>query len=223
MRGKEKLLFATILLGFISAQPKISAHLELGVYSPELTGFESSALFPSPSAATENILLGYGFSYQFYPNARIGYASHVSLELGNINTSPFTRTLTYREFSIESFYRPWKRIEFNFTLSPMYNTGTITMTTEATDAEWDNLLSDFGNTGSTVSRSDEMTASWFGFSSSVGVRYHLFAWMSLEAKIGFMENWYNETDWTFQSNTVTGPVLDLEDVPLVTTRIIFGW
>ncbi|MDP6532810.1 MAG: hypothetical protein QF845_03710 [Candidatus Marinimicrobia bacterium] len=223
MRGKEKLFIASFLAAFATAQPKISGHLEFGIYSPELTGFESSSLFPSPNSVTENILLGYGFLYQFYPNARLGYASHVSLELGNINTSPFTRTLTYREFVIETFYRPWKRVEFNFSLGPMYNSGKITMTTEATDAEWDALLSDFGNSGATVSRSDEMTTSWFGFSSSVGVRYHLMTWMSVEAKIGFMENWYDETGWEFQGETVTGPVLNLEDIPVITTRVIFGW
>ncbi|MBT3216692.1 MAG: hypothetical protein HN647_08025 [Candidatus Marinimicrobia bacterium] len=223
MHGKEKLVFGIIMVGILSAQPKISAHLEMGLYSPELTGFKNSSLFPTPTSVTENILIGYGVSYQFYPNVRVGYASHNSFEIGNINTFPFTRTLTYREFSIESFYRPWKRIEFNFTLSPMYNSGTISMTTDATDQEWDNLLSDFGNPSSIVSRSDQMTTTWFGFTSSIGLRYHLFTWMSLESKIGFMENYYDETKWTFQGDTVTGPVLNLSNVPMITMRIIFGW
>jgi hypothetical protein len=48
-------------------------------------------------------------------------------------------------------------------------------------------------------------------------------WMSVEAKIGFMENWYDETGWEFQGETVTGPVLNLEDIPVITTRVIFGW
>ena len=97
------------------------------------------------------------------------------------------------------------------------------MTTDATDQEWDNLLSDFGNPSSIVSRSDQMTTTWFGFTSSIGLRYHLFTWMSLESKIGFMENYYDETKWTFQGDTVTGPVLNLSNVPMITMRIIFGW
>lgn len=223
MRKSEKLfliLFSSVL---VLAQPKISGHLELGFYSPDLTGFESNELFPTPSAFTENVLLGYGFYYQFYPNARIGYASHVSLEFGKLNSSTFNRTLTYREIAIETFYRPWRRIELNFSLAPMYNSGKINMTTSSSDESWDELLDSFGNSAISAERSDNMTASWFGFASTIGIRYYLFTWMGIEMKIGFMENYYKSSDWKYQNEKVTGPELKLEDLPIFSTRIVFGW
>lgn len=218
-----KLILVVFVNAFLLAQPKISGHLELGFYQPDLTGFESNELFPSPSAVTENILLGYGFYYQFYPNARIGYASHVSMEFGNLNTSAFSRTLIYREIALETFYRPWKRIELNFSLAPMYNSGKIKMTTDSSDQSWDELLVSFGNSSISAERSDEMTASWFGFASAIGVRFYIFTWMGIELKMGFMENYYKSGNWEYQNEKVTGPELKLEDLPVFSSRVVFGW
>ena len=123
-----------------SAQPKLSVDLGLGFYQPTLTGFDENESVPFPAAGilNRNLLLNWGVYYEFFSNARVGYNSFTSLELGKLGLinsaeSIFRRTLRYRMFPIETFFRWRPKIELNFTLAPIWGRGRITVDTSPGD------------------------------------------------------------------------------------------
>jgi len=186
----SKLIFcAGILCASIYAQPKWSFHLGGGFYSPSL-GFldpDSNSVIPSLSSFSKNILLDWGVKYQFYPNARVGYARSNSYHSGKVGDSGFLRTISYRMLTFETFYYPRKRMELNFMLAPMYNKGTVKLTAESSSGDWDTLLGSYGNSSVKLSTDGEMTKRWFGLASMIGFRYYVFSWLAVDGKAGLFK------------------------------------
>jgi len=220
----QPLLVFSLLTGLILAQPRIMVNLNGGYYEPKLPGFDANDQFPSTNIFTKNILLGYGFSYQFFYNARLGVTTLNSFQTGKIqNGARFSRRLAYRMLTIETFFIFKKRLEWNFTLAPMWNKGVITLDTQSDNDDWNALLSSYGNSSIPLQSGDKMKKSWFGFASFIGFRFYLFPWLAFDVKTGFMNNYYKPENWKFQGKKITGPDLKLDKLPLFTGRIIIGW
>ena len=75
-----------LLSASLFAQPKLSFHLGGGFYSPTLGMLDpdSNNVIPSLSAFSTNMVIDWGFKYQFYPNDRNGYAISDSYHSGKV-------------------------------------------------------------------------------------------------------------------------------------------
>ncbi|MFQ6605841.1 MAG: hypothetical protein ACE5D8_09880 [Fidelibacterota bacterium] len=218
------LLLILILLVPLAGQTKWSFNLGGGYYEPTLTGLKSNTELPSLGFLNTKLLVGFGLSYEFFYNARLGLTNYISYHNGKTTAgASFTRKLTYRTIMLETYFRFLRRFEMNFTLAPMINGGSISLDTSAPVSEWDALLSSFGNSSVSVSDRKKMTTTWLGFSSMIGLRYYLLSWLALDVRAGFMNNWYNEKKWKFQGKTVTGPQLKLDKLPLFSFRLYVTW
>ena len=87
----------------------------------------------------------------------------------------------------------------------------------------DSLMVEFNNSGIEVSSADEMTTTFFGITSSIGARYYIKPYLAIETKIGFIENYYLKEKWKFQDKDIKGPDIDMEDLPLFTFGLVYGW
>ena len=83
---KYILIFSFLLSSFsrVSAQPKLSIDLGLGLYQPSLDGFDDNTAFPAKAFLNRNLLLNYGVYYEFFSNARIGYNTFSSFDTGEL-------------------------------------------------------------------------------------------------------------------------------------------
>ena len=155
-----------------------------------------------------------------YYNTRVGFGNWNSFH--SIEDS-FNRRFVYRALIIETYYFQWKNIEFNFLLAPMWNSCKISMDIENENANWSNLLSSFGNTGTYTFKSTAIfNSSWFGFTSSVGIRYYLKSSLGLDLRIGFTSNFYDKAKWKYEGETITGPAIKLDALPLLRIGIVFA-
>ena len=130
------LFMGEILVG----QPKISVDLGIGFYEPTLSGFDDnqSVQFPTKGFFNRNMMINWGIYYEFFNNARIGYNSFTSYDIGKnillLNSEAiFRRSLIYRMFPIETYFRWRPKIELNFTLAPIWGRGRIEMDTTPGD------------------------------------------------------------------------------------------
>ena len=193
----------------------------MGFSSPKYKTFAES---PFPSLGfLESMMFNFSFSYQFYSNARVGYSQWISFKSDKYEGEDFSRSFKYRALVIETFYFPMKQLELNFTLGPMINKGSISLATKQTIDAWDDLLEEFDNSGINVSASDEMTTTFIGITSSVGARYYIRPYTAVELQIGFMENYYNENNWSFKDQDIKGPNIDIKDLPVFTFGMVYGW
>ena len=97
------------------------------------------------------------------------------------------------------------------------------MDIENTNTEWSDLLSSFGNSGSYPIKSQAiMNSSWFGFTSSVGIRYYLKSSLGLDLRIGFTSNFYDKAKWKYEGETITGPAIKLDALPLFRFGVVFA-
>ncbi|MDP6611632.1 MAG: hypothetical protein QF823_04930 [Candidatus Marinimicrobia bacterium] len=209
----------------INAQPKLSFHLGGGFYSPSL-GFldpDSNSVIPSLSSFSKNILLDWGVKYQFYPNARIGYARSNSYHSGKMGDSDFLRTLSYRMIIIETFYYPRQRMELNFMLAPMYNKAIVKLTAKSSSAGWDSLLGSYGNSSVNLFTGEEMTKRWFGLASTIGFRYYIKSWLAVDGRAGFIQNAYSEKKWKLEKEKVDGPKMNIKKLPVFNVHLVLGW
>ncbi|MDP6500829.1 MAG: hypothetical protein QF743_08990 [Candidatus Marinimicrobia bacterium] len=222
----SKLVFYAIMLWTtINAQPKLSFHLGGGFYSPSL-GFldpDSNSVIPSLSSFSKNILLDWGVKYQFYPNARIGYARSNSYHSGKMGDSDFLRTLSYRMIIIETFYYPRQRMELNFMLAPMYNKAIVKLTAKSSSAGWDSLLGSYGNSSVNLFTGEEMTKRWFGLASTIGFRYYIKSWLAVDGRAGFIQNAYSEKKWKLEKEKVDGPKMNIKKLPVFNVHLVLGW
>ena len=101
----------------------------------------------------------------------------------------------------------------------------IKIDTEVNVSEWDNVLTGFsdGDVSIAVVNSDKMTTNWFGFASFIGLRYYVRSWWAIDIKTGYLTNYYDHESWKFRGKTVTGPVMNIDGLPIVTVKVIFGW
>ena len=218
----------------VHGQPKLSIDMGVGFYEPTLTGFDQNETvqFPPKSILNKNLMLNWGIYYEFFNNARIGYNSFTSYAIGKsitlINSEAvFRRSLTYRIFPIETFFR-WKpNMELNFTLAPIWGRGRIELDTTPGDKtdDWNYFINSFGGTPDPVSdmgATDVMKTDWFGYSSMLGFRYYINSRIGVDVKGGFMNNSYKEENWRIQRQKVTGPKMKIDDLPIFSIKIIYG-
>ncbi len=126
---------------------------------------------------------------------------------------------------IETYYFAKERLEWNFSLGPMWNKGNINIDAIVDIMEWKNIWDGFGthNVSSSVIVSDNMTSSWFGFASFIGLRYYVKPWWAVDIKAGFITNYYDDKNWKFQGSTVPGLSMTVDGLPIITLKFIFGW
>ena len=207
-----------VFVAAVSGQPKLHVQLGSGYYEPTLTALNTA--FGDSSFFSTNILMNFTATYQVYYNTRIGFGNWNSF---HVMKDSFNRRFTYRTLIVETYYFQWKNIEFNFLLAPMWNTCDISMAIENTNTEWSDLLSSFGNTGSYTFKSKAiMNSSWFGFTSSVGIRYYLKSSLGLDLRIGFTSNFYDKAKWKYEGETITGPAIKLDALPLLRFGVVFA-
>jgi len=199
----------------------MSGSLGIGYASPDYKTFAES---PFPKlGAFEKMMIHFSFAFQFYPNARIGFSQWTAFNSDTYSGQDFTRTFNYRAISLETFFHLRRRIELNFTLAPMINSGKISMTSSQSIAAWDSLISEFDNSEIDISSSDKMTKTFYGFTSSIGIRFYLKPYLAIDGKIGYMDTFYSSDKWKFQGEALKGPDIDIDDLPLYTFGLVYGW
>ena len=208
-----------ILTKEVYSQPKYNFLVGLGYYNPKI---ETSSPIPNLSFVGKNLLLNWGARYEIYPNVRIGYTQSHSLHLGSIGSSNYLRNLSYRSISFETFYYIKKKMELNFTLAPMINKGSITITAKAPTDDWDSLLTSYGNSSVRLKTGSSMTKRWLGFSSHVGYRYYFSRLLSVEGKLGYYMSSYSEKNWKLEGEKVTGPPMKLGRLPVFQVNLVIG-
>ena len=223
-----------LFLGSFSlAQPKISVGLGLGLYEPTLSGFDENndVPFPTGNMLNRNFLLNWAVYYEFFSNARLGYNSYSSFEVGKLDLinskAVYRRTIIYRMFPLETYFR-WKpRIELNFTLTPIWGRGRISVDTTPGDKseDWNQLINSFGDSNpvSDLGATDAMINDWIGFSGMIGIRYYLSTRIGLDMKMGFMDNSYKNDKWRLQKKKVTGPIMKIDELPLFSFKVFYGF
>ena len=217
---KSKFILSTFLfLGAAFSQPKFNFILGTGYYNPKI---ETSDPIPKIGFVGKNLLLNWGMRYQIYPNVRIGYAQSHSLHFGTIGSSRYRRNISYPAFSFETFYYLKEKMELNFTLSPMLNKGSITITAEAPTDDWDSLLSTYGNSSVNLKTGSSMTKSWPGFSSHIGFRYYFSRLLSVEGKLGYFISSYSEKNWKLEGEKVAGPLMEIGRLPVLQVNLVIG-
>ena len=223
-----------LFLGSFSlAQPKISVGLGLGLYEPTLSGFDENTDVPFPTGTmlNRNFLLNWAVYYEFFSNARLGYNSYSSFEAGKLDLinskAVYRRTIIYRMFPLETYFR-WKpRIELNFTLTPIWGRGRISVDTTPGDKseDWNQLIDSFGGSDavSDLGATDAMINDWIGFSGMIGIRYYLSTRIGLDMKMGFMDNSYKNDKWRLQKKEVTGPIMKIDELPIFSFKVFYGF
>ena len=208
-----------ILTKEVYSQPKYNFLVGLGYYNPKI---ETSSPIPNLGFVGKNLLLNWGVRYEIYPNVRIGYTQSHSLHLGSIGSSNYLRNLSYRSISFETFYYIKEKMELNFTLAPMINKGSITITAKAPTDDWDSLLTSYGNSSVRLKTGGSMTKRWLGFSSHVGYRYYFSRLLSVEGKLGYYMSSYSEKNWKLEGEKVTGPPMKLGRLPVFQVNLVIG-
>ena len=203
----------------VYSQPKYNFLVGLGYYNPKI---ETSSPIPNLGFVGKNLLLNWGARYEIYPNVRIGYTQSHSLHLGSIGSSNYLRNLSYRSISFETFYYLKEKMELNFTLAPMINKGSITITAKAPTDDWDSLLTSYGNSSVRLKTGSSMTKRWLGFSSHVGYRYYFSRLLSVEGKLGYYMSSYSEKNWKLEGEKVTGPPMKLGRLPVFQVNLVIG-
>ena len=236
MKSQILRLFLSLFLflgSFSLAQPKISVGLGLGLYEPTLSGFDENTdvPFPTGNMLNRNFLLNWAVYYEFFSNARLGYNSYSSFEVGKLDLinskAVYRRTIIYRMFPLETYFR-WKpRIELNFTLTPIWGRGRISVDTTPGDKseDWNQLINSFGDSNpvSDLGATDAMINDWIGFSGMIGIRYYLSTRIGLDMKMGFMDNSYKNEKWRLQKKEVTGPKMKIDELPLFSFKVFYGF
>ena len=237
MKSQIHVLILSILLSgesFVLAQPKLSIDLGIGFYEPTLSGFDENETvqFPTKGILNRNLLLNWGIYYEFFSNARIGYNSFTSYEIGKdillLNSEAiFRRSINYRLFPIETFFR-WKpKIELNFTLAPIWGRGRIELDTTPGDKteDWNFFLNSFGGSEDPVKdmgATDAMKSDWYGYTGMLGFRYYISSRLALDIKGGFINNSYKDDKWRVQRQSVTGPKMKIDDLPIFSFKVVYG-
>ena len=178
-----------------------------------------------------NFLFNWAVYYEFFSNARLGYNSYSSFEVGKLDLinskAVYRRTIIYRMFPLETYFR-WKpRIELNFTLTPIWGRGRIFVDTTPGDKsdDWNQLIDSFGGSDdvSDLGATDAMINDWIGFSGMIGIRYYLSTRIGLDMKMGFMDNSYKNEKWRLQKKKVTGPIMKIDELPLFSFKVFYGF
>ena len=163
--------------------------------------------------------MDFSASYRIYYNSRIGISNWYSF---HNQKDSFNRRFTYRSVFIETYFHKSEPLEFNFVIGPMWNSCDISMGIENENTNWTDLLSTFGNSGSFTFKSKAiMNKSWFGFLSSVGIRYYLQSSLGLDFRLGFIRNFYTKEKWKYEGEDINGPNIKIESLALIRLGIVF--
>tara|TARA_B100001758_G_C18400342_1_gene608605 strand:+ start:1350 stop:2090 length:741 start_codon:yes stop_codon:yes gene_type:complete len=236
-----KTILAIILVIPLCGQPKLSVGVGLGFYEPTMTGFDDNELvaFPTGNVLNRNLLFNFSFFYEFFHNARVGYNVLSSYDIGRLEgfetSKPvFYRTINYRMIPLETFFRIKPKVELNFTLTPIWGRGKITLETKPSSSEdgvghtitddWNELLNGFGdeNALTQVASANGMRSDWLGFSGMIGYRYYMKPWLALDFKAGFLNNNYDKDSWRFQGNKVKGPDMIIDKIPIFSFKMVYA-
>ena len=137
-------------------------------------------------------------------------------------------------FPLETFFRLKPKVELNFTLTPIWGRGRITLETKPASSEdgeghtitddWNELLNSFGDEDplSQVASENGMRSDWFGFSGMLGYRYYIRPWIGIDFKAGFLNNSYKNDKWRFQGKKVKGPDLKIDKIPLFSLKVVYA-
>lgn len=224
-RDLKWMVWIIMSLSLVFAQPKWSVSLGSGYYNPSLIGLDAdtNTVLPNASTFNKNILLNWGFQYQFYPNARLGLSTFYSFHSGGIEKSDFSRLIRYRLLSLETFFFLRKRMELNFSLAPMWNKATISLKSSGSSDDWNLLLASYGIESKDLNSQGKMVKRWFGFTSMIGFKYYLYSWLSIDTKIGFMRNFYKAENWKVDGKKEKGPEMNIDKLPVYHLNFVFGW
>ena len=237
-----KYFLILLIFSIVAAQPRVTIEFGTGFYDPEMEGFDKNELIPFPTGnvATRNTLLNFSYYRQFFSNARWGYSSYSSYDFGRLEgfetSKPiFYRTIRYRLFALQTFYRPKPKIELNFTLAPIWGRAKFTLETKPSsnsdiDAnhtitdDWNDLLNSFGddNPLDQIASANSMKTDWLGYTGVIGLRYYIRTWLGLEFSVGFLNNNYKKDKWRLQGNDVKGPDMKINDLPVFTFKIVYA-
>ena len=235
-----KSILLLLLIVSLNVQPKWSVDLGTGFYDPTMKGFDSNALisFPTGNILTRNLLINFSSFYEFFPNARVGYSVLKSIDIGRLeglaNSKPvFYRTINYRMIPLETFFRLKPKVELNFTLTPIWGRGRLTLETKPASSDgggvtitddWNELLNSFGDDSplNQVASDNAMVADWFGYSGMLGYRYYIRPWIGIDFKMGFLNNSYKKDRWRFQGKKVKGPDMKIDDIPIFTLKVVYA-
>ena len=208
-----------VLTATLFSQPKLNFIIGTGYYNPKI---ETSEPVPKIGFVGKNLLLNWGMRYQIYPNVRIGYTQSHSLHFGSIGTSNYRRNISYRSFRFETFYMMKEKMELNFSLAPMLNKGSVTITAKAPTKDWDVFLSSYGNGSISLKTGSSMTKSWIGFSSQVGYRYYFSRLLSVEGSLGYYMSSYSDKNWKLEGEKVNGPPMKIGRLPVFQLNFVLG-
>jgi hypothetical protein len=232
-----------LLLFMVSlySQPKISIDLGTGFYEPTMKGFDSNELvsFPTGNILTRNLLINFSVYYEFFHNARVGYNVLKSIDIGRLEgfatSKPvFYRTINYRMFPLETFFRIKPKVELNFTLTPIWGRSRLILETKPSSSDgsgvntitddWNELLNSFGDEDplSQVASENTMVTDWLGYSGMLGYRYYIRPWIGIDVKMGFLNNNYKKNKWRFQGKTVKGPEMKIDEIPIFTFKVVYA-
>jgi len=230
-----------LAVAFLSGQPKLSIDFGLGFYEPTMAGFDDNEDVNFPTKFkffTQTLLWNVGTYYEFFSNARVGYNSFSSFAFGQLKDSfptsapVFYRTIKYRMFPLETFFRLKPNIELNFTLTPIWGRGKITLETKPASGsggwtitdDWNVLFNSFDDDDplEQVASDNNMKSDWIGYSGMIGIRYYFRPWMGLDFKAGFLNNGYNKEKWRFQGKRVMGPDLTIDDLPIFSLKLVYA-
>jgi len=227
-----------LFLGFffipiqLIGQPKLSVETGFGFYEPILSGFDDNEeiAFPTKNIFNRNTLMNWGISYEIFYNTRIGYKAYTSIELGELDlassNSAYYRSIKYRIFPLETYFRWKKRIELNFTLAPIWGRGRIRVETSPNDntADWNSLLNSFGDSDpmEDMGAVNTMISDWFGNVGLIGIRYYMTTRIGIDLKIGFMNNGYDKDKWRLNNTNVKGPAMKLDEKSVFALNIVYG-
>lgn len=226
MRIIRIIFIILIFAGVTTGQPSWILDTGISYYDPTLPGFEDNEQFPLLNVFTKNILLDWGIYKQVFFNTRVGYTGKSSHDFGKIkNDAIFYRSIAYRSLVLETFFIVKKRMEWNFSLAAIWSRGSITLNTRSNEAQedWNDLLDSFGNPRVILASLDVMRSDWLGFSSMVGFRYYLFTWMAADVKMGYMYQFYDYKKWRLQGLQVYGPEMSIDELPILSAKLVFCW
>ena len=134
---------------------------------------------------------------------------------------------------LETFFRLKPKVELNFTLTPIWGRGRLTLETKPASSDvggvtitddWNELLNSFGDDSplEQVASDNAMVADWLGYSGMLGYRYYIRPWIGIDFKMGFLNNSYKKDRWRFQGKRVKGPDMKIDDIPIFTFKVVYA-
>ena len=90
--------------------------------------------------------------------------------------------------------------------------------------DWGYFINSFGGNVplTDLASSESMVNNWFGYGSSLGLRYYFTSRMAIDLKSGFMNHYYDESLWRLNGRKLTGPKMKIDDLPIFSIKFVYG-